>query len=130
MKNIEKYKDDIINVGIGSITCCTYSDILHLPCRSNCIECKKSVMEWLLSEYKEQILDETEREYLSAVIKPFRKKVKYIVKVNLLGTPEEQFIRIVFGDLDFTNFPNFNANTGMYKGMELDKSYTLEELGL
>lgn len=130
MKNIEKYKDDIINVGIGNITCCAHSDILHLPCRSNCIECKKSVMEWLLSEYKEQILDETEREYLSAVIKPFRKKVKYIVKVNLLGTPEEQFIRIVFGDLDLINFPNFNANTGMYKGMEADKLYTLQELGL
>lgn len=70
------------------------------------------------------------REYLSAVIKPFRKKVKHIVKINLFGSPEEQFIRIVIGNLDFINLPNFNKNTGMYRGMEVDKLYSLEELGL
>ena len=131
MLNIEKYKDDIINAEIGNITCCVHDDILHLDCIENCGECKKNVMKWLLEECKEPaVLDDVERKYLSAVIKPFRKKVKYIVKINLFCSPEEQFIRIVIGDLDFINLPNFNKNTGMYKGMEGDKLYTLEELGL
>lgn len=88
------------------------------------------LLEWMDQPYKEPILDDKEREYLSAVIKPFRKKVKHIVKINLFGSPEEQFIRIEIGYLDFINLPNFNKNTGMYKGMEVDKLYSLEELGL
>ena len=89
-----------------------------------------AILDWMAQPYKEPILDKVEREYLKAVIRPFRKKVKYIVKINLFCSPEEQFIRIVIGDLDFINLPNFNKNTGMYKGMEGDKLYTLEELGL
>lgn len=103
--------------------------VVYCP-HTNCGECKDRFLKWLLSEYKGQILDETEREYLSAVIKPFRKKVKHIVKINLFGSPEEQFIRIVIGNLDFINLPNFNKNTGMYRRMEVDKLYSLEELGL
>ena len=88
------------------------------------------LLEWMDQPYKEPILDDVERECLSAVIKPFRKKVKHIVKFNLFGSPEKQFIRIEIGNLDFINLPNFNKNTGMYKGMEVDKLYSLEELGL
>ena len=49
---------------------------------------------------------------------------------NTIGQPKEQNIRIVLDDLKFMNFPNFNTNTGMYKGMEADKLYSLEELGI
>ena len=128
MKNIEKYKDDIINAKIGNITCCVHVDILHLPCRSNCIECKKSVMEWLLSEYKEPILNDAEKKYLSAVIKPFSGKVSYILKQKNSDSTME-FIHIDLSDEDVADFPNFKANT-MYKGMEVNKYYTLQELGL
>ena len=133
MLNIEKYKDDILNSKQADIHCSVHNILLqlsHIPCTGNCRECKKNVMEWLLSEYKEPILDDVEREYLSAVIKPFRNKVKYIVKISGIGKSKEQYIRIVLGELDFMNFPNFNKNTGMYKGMEADRLYILEELGL
>lgn len=129
MKNIEKYKDDIIASGHSDITCCVNA-LLHMKCSGDCEKCKKYAMKWLLEECKEPILDDAEKEYLSAVIKPFRKKVKNIVKINLFGSPEEQFIRIVIGNLDFINLPNFNKNTGMYRSMEVDKLYSLEELGL
>lgn len=92
--------------------------------------CTDAILIWMAQPYKKPILDEVEKKYLSAVIKPFRKKVKHIVKINLFGSPEEQFIRIVIGNLDFINLPNFNKNTGMYRGMEVDKLYSLEELGL
>ena len=130
MLNIEKYKDEILNAAQSDITCCVI-DLHHNGiCPDDCKDCKKAAMEWLLEECKEPILTDSEREYLSAVIKPFRKKVKHIVKINLFGSPEEQFIRIVIGNLDFINLPNFNKNTGMYRGMEVDKLYSLEELGL
>lgn len=95
-----------------------------------CKKCLCESLEWLNQEYKEQILDDVERKYISAVIKPFRKKVKNIVKINRIGQSKEQNIRIVLDDLKFMNFPNFNTNTGMYKGMEANKLYSLEELGL
>ena len=128
MLNIEKYKDDILNAEIGNITCCVYDDILHLDCIGNCVECKKNVMKWLLSEYKEPILDEVEKKYLSEVIKPFRNRVKYIVKTY--GVSEaRQFIRIIMHDGEYSNLPFFKGGT-MYNGMKVDKQYTLQELGL
>lgn len=134
MLNIEKYKKELMR----GVNVCKIEEIVteitgKKICPTgvdNCNCCKELIYEWLLSEYKEQVLDDVEREYLSAVIKPFRKKVKHIVKINLFGSPEEQFIRIVIGNLDFINLPNFNKNTGMYRGMEVDKLYSLEELGL
>ena len=93
-----------------------------------CKKCLCESLEWLNQEYKEPILDDVEREYLSAVIKPFRKKVKYIAKLN--GFSEaKQFIRIIMCDCDCANLPFFKGGT-MYKGMEADKLYSLEELGL
>lgn len=45
MKNIEKYKDKILNAEIGNITCCVHDDILHLDCIEDCGECKKKCYE-------------------------------------------------------------------------------------
>ena len=75
---------------------------------------------------EKEILDEKEREYLSNVIKPFRDKVEYIVKFDLL--PEE-YISICLPEHETTDLPCFKRGT-MYKGMEIEKKYTLEELGL
>lgn len=93
-----------------------------------------SMLRCLLSgEYeiiKKPILDEAEKEYLSNIIKPFRGKVKYIVKRNENKSEYFEGIRVVFeGSYQTLFFPYFEKGT-MYKGMELDKSYTIEELGL
>lgn len=129
MKNIEKYKDTILNSPLTSITCCANSLSYVEDCtKKNCAECKKNVMKWLLEEYSEPILDEAEKEYLSAVIKPFRKKVKHIAIWDTCNG-SKQFVHIKLYDEDCINLPNFKPNA-MYKGMELHKEYTLEELGL
>lgn len=86
-------------------------------------------------EYKEPILDEEEKKYLSAVIKPFRDRVIYIKKIDMyLGCNKDA--EYIFGELgnednvvDAFSLPYFPKGT-MYKGMETDKKYTLEELGL
>ena len=75
---------------------------------------------------EKEILDEEEKEYLSNVIKPFRDKVEYIVKFDCL--PEE-YISIWLPEHETTDLPCFKRGT-MYKGMEIEKKYTLEELGL
>lgn len=75
---------------------------------------------------EKEILDDKEKEYLSNVIKPFRDKVEYIVKFGCL--PEE-YISICLPKCEVIDLPCFKKGT-MYKGMEIDKEYTLEELGL
>ena len=72
-----------------------------------------------------QILDDAEKRYLSAVISPFRKKIKHIVKMRY---DKSEFIFMRF-DTSSLSMPYFDIGT-MYKGMEINKKYTLKELGL
>lgn len=75
-----------------------------------------------------QILDDAERRYLSAVIKPFRDKVLNVGKFLNIAA-EEEYIAIDIGEERNMVFPDFEANT-MYKGMILRRWYTPEDLGL
>ena len=70
------------------------------------------------------ILDDVEKEYLSNVIKPFRDRVSSISKDGPL-----EYITISLDGDDFAFLPNFEEGK-MYKGMETNRRYTLEELGL
>ena len=90
--------------------------------------CTDAILIWMAQPYKEQILDEVERKYLSDVIRPFRKKVKHIAIWDTCNG-SKQFVHIKLYDEDCINLPNFKPNA-MYKGMELHKEYTPEELGL
>ena len=84
---------------------------------------------WLEEEYKPKILDEKEKEYLSAVIKPFRKEIECIEKARSYYG-ENEYIHIAMKkDDDYCELPWFSKGT-IYKGMEVGKVYTLEELGL
>lgn len=75
---------------------------------------------------KNPILTRKEKEYLSYVIKPFRKEIRSIMKVEY---DEEAYIQINFHNYCDTSFPFFENDT-MYKGMEADKEYSLEDLRL
>ena len=83
---------------------------------------------WLEEEYKPTILTEKENAYLSAVIKPFRKDVECIEKLNPSCLNGKQYLRIELIN-DYFTLPIFAEGT-MYQGMEANKRYTLEELGL
>ena len=74
------------------------------------------------------ILDNVEKRYLSAVIRPFRKRVDSIIKISDPLGYDKEYIFINLDD-DWLSLPYFTAGT-MYQGMELEKVYTLEELGL
>lgn len=77
------------------------------------------------------ILDDAEKRYLSAVIKPFRDRVKHICRVwYITSSSEYQRIYITLSDDSYNiDLPLFKKET-MYKGMKIGKAYTLKELGL
>lgn len=79
-------------------------------------------------EAKVEILDETEKRYLREVVRPFRDKLEHIIKKRKYNDIEE-FIGIKIKNEYYIVFPHFKKNT-MYKGMKVDKKYTLKELGL
>lgn len=136
MKNIEKYKNfvvenfnycdlesDLSREGVKIVRC---TDI-------SCTECRERINKWLMEEYKEPILNKAEREYLSAIIKPFRCEVECISKetgYTAVSHRIEIVVRPTFDRacLERITLPNFE--TDIYMGMELGRKYTLEELGL
>lgn len=75
-----------------------------------------------------EILDDVEKRYLSAVIRPFRKRVDSVMKISDPLSYDKEYIFIKL-DEDSFSLPYFKIGT-MYQGMELEKVYTLEELGL
>ena len=128
MLNIEKYKDNILNADQSDITCCVIDLFHNGVCPDNCKDCKKAAMKWLLSEYKEPVLDDVEREYLSAVIKPFRNHVTSVRKW-FNGIDYQILITLDDGD-NLCQLPRFPLSSEMYKGMDSKKWYSLQELGL
>ena len=76
-------------------------------------------------EIEQPILDEVEKRYLEGVLRPFKDRVLNIEK------NQNSYGQMICIDLkkDYLCLPYFENDT-MYKGMELDKKYSLEELGL
>ena len=82
-----------------------------------------------VEEEKKEILDKVEKNYLTNVIKPFKKRFKGISKIESPMFPaEKEFLQIQLNN-DEIILPYFEKGT-MYKEMELNKRYTLEELGI
>ena len=93
----------------------------------------KEAIDWLADEYHEPILDGIERKYLGTVIKPFKNKIISIEKRYTYNQGVKfEYIRLnyseKYGESNIT-LPWFKPSE-MYKSMELDKKYSLEDLGL
>ena len=76
---------------------------------------------------KKEILDKSEKEYLSAVIKPFKERVTGIVVSEF--SSDKYYLSIYVKYSDSIMLPCFKKGT-MYKNMEIYREYTLKELGL
>lgn len=149
MLNIEKYKDEILNEyqqltnqQLTNKKPPNHSDGTRMNKAIKTIafkHCEKRLLgasgpfKWLCEEHKEPVLDEVEKAYLSAVIKPFKANVTGICKINIcrgfccIMIYAESILSEVSEDV--IDLPLFETGT-MYKGMETDKHYSLEELGL
>ena len=132
MRNIEKFKN---NIERAIDVCELYQNVYKIKnrkypheCCGVCDRCYDDCIRWLAEEAKEPVLDEIERKYLSEVVRPFRKRISYIIKEQSISE-SSCYIYIACSDGDYISFPYFKENS-MYIGMEIDKKYTLKELGL
>lgn len=129
MKNIEKFRDKLLE----RVNVCSWYDHFNpngADCVQDCKSCEERFVKWLFEDSEKQVLDEREREYLSSVIKPFRKNVLYIFKQEKGYEHDVCFIDIVLKGSERIHLPYFNAESGMYAGMQPFVKYSLEELGL
>ena len=95
---------------------------------ADCVELNNSfLVNAIILDKIKGILDDKEKEYLSSVIKPYRNKIRYIIKIRCFND-EKEFICIDLCN-DSCTLPSFKKDT-MYKNMEVNKEYTLKELGL
>lgn len=131
MLNKQKYQKEIEEILLDHLAVSTdgqIGDCRNKMSCSGCIfdggDCRKKVKDWLNSD--SDILSNKEKQYLQNVVKPFQQKVKYICKYTYNNT-ERIGIAI---DADANIFlPTFKKGT-MYKGMKVNKNYTLAALGL
>ena len=128
MKNIEKYRDKLLD----RVNVCDWYDYFNSndDCVQDCKACEERFVKWLFEDSEKQVLDEKEREYLSNVIKPFRKNVLYISKIEKGYDPDVCFIAIVLKGSERIHLPYFNIKSGMYAGMQPFVKYSVEELCL
>lgn len=75
-----------------------------------------------------EILSDEEKSYLKNFIKPFKNRIEYICKLRY-DSIDKEFLLIAIKDDTSVTMPDFNINE-YYVGMENDKTYSLEELGL
>lgn len=115
--------------GLGSCEECLFQKV---TCASNC--CWVNNKDLYSNKFLDQeieievddVLTEKEKEYLSAVIKPFKNEIKYIQKKN---TSRIEYLYFHLGDSRSFFLPYFIPDT-MYRKMLTKKRYTVEELGL
>ena len=140
MKNIEKYEQEITEyVNKGGCVDCAIATVSGLreatPCRDQvCDECRKKCIEWMYADYKETILTDEEKEIVRVVLDFIHKFGCTVIDVKKSDVGNcDSFISIryenyVIGTDDTISSPIIDNNK--FKGMELNRKYTLEELGV
>ena len=88
------------------------------------VKVERPVQYETMFERKEEVLDETEKRYLSNIIRPFKNQVQYIVKYDNPLRTEKEHLRIKLINDEEIIFPDFKKDS-MYKGMKEGKKYTL-----
>ena len=136
MKNIEKYEKELKNYGVyfaltkeGKLVSC--NGIFCPNCSFyNCCSIKR--MNWLLEEYKEPLLTEEEKQILHNILKVdevLNGGIIAIAKKRRYSSHGEQYyFSFSYANDNVSSF-NFNGNE-MFKGLKLNKEYTIKELEL
>ena len=140
MKNFEKYEHKISKlVNEDNILPCAIATVAGIrkekPCyHQDCEVCHKKCLEWMYSEYKEEILSDDEKDIIKPMIDTILKFGCSIIYVSKEYYVDGSFyISIsykndVIGHKDSIASPCFNNDK--FKGMEIEKEYKLEELGI
>ena len=143
MKNKEYYKDQIYDIlcscksvavnrktGEPFMCDCSCANCALFRSDGTCKTC--AFMNWLDKEHKELVLTYEEKQYLEAFIRPFKNRVERIIKRTIFKDYADLYIDVASLNesvIDGFALPTFGKNDA-YMGMEFDKDYTIEELGL
>ena len=137
MKNFEKYEHEISQlVNEDNVLSCAIATVAGIrkekPCyHQECEECHKKCIEWM---YKEEILSDDEKDIIKEmldVILKFGCEVNYVRKYD--GICGKAYILLSYTNSltkysDSMTTPWFKNDK--FKGMEIEKEYKLEELGI
>lgn len=129
---IEGFEDFFPKVKLTERGLSYWSNIDRRWCSLGDIPTKLLTGENKITKLPKPILNDAEKEYLGNIIKPFRNRIIWIGKsVYIPGEYIEIYLRHYDDGCSSYSIvlPYFKKGT-MYKGMELDKEYTLAELGL
>lgn len=136
MKNIEKYEKEISQLvnEVNSIEC-SIATVAGIPCFAQaCKECRKKCLEWMYSEYKEEILSDDEKDIIKSMIKVIRKLGCEVICVNKFHDECGNYCVFIKYKNKLSLYIEKMATpwfkNDKFKGMIPDKEYTLEELGI
>lgn len=141
MLNVEKYEEEIKKeiANFRNIPCIV-KDLKDGGCGEsrNCMTCSMEMLHWLLEEYKEPVLTDKEKGYLKNVIEPLGVEVRYIKKWKSIAIEENKCcyniaiaVKHPIMETWERNLMNFATTKEMpFNRLELDKRYSLKELGL
>ena len=135
MLNYDKHKKEIDKIFKEGKSLCEISQTIlkeHcLGCNSNkekYANCKIKTLEWLCQEHIEPVLSDEAKAYLKTIIEPVEGVAIRKISDYNIGTYKLDFF-IKDGSITI----KFKTGTKLYEyfeDMELDKTYTLKELGL
>ena len=140
MKNIEKYEHEISQlVNEGDDIVCSIATVAGIVIENscstrNCKECQKECLEWMYSEYNEPILYDDEKDIIKPMIDTIMKFGCTVIDVRKIDIGNcKSFISIryenpVIRTNDALSSPIIDNDK--FKGMKLNRKYTLEELGI
>lgn len=137
MLNIEKYKDEIkAELEKYKTLGCVVNKLMGNTCDDypKCNDCYLKVLDWLLEEYKEPILNEEEKKILNDLIEVNKKltnsKFLYVTKLFTNNNNYcKCYLYLTFENCNICDTVAFYSDT-IFKRMETNKQYSLEELGL
>lgn len=146
MKNIEKYEEELRPFGTrfaitkyGKFRSCKEfrcgDCAFHYALDSDCYVAR---LKWLMKEYKEPLLTEKEKGYLKNVIEPLGVEVRYIKKWKSIAIEENKCcyniaiaVKHPITETWERDLMNFAVTKEMpFNRLELDKRYSLKDLGL
>ena len=136
MKNIEKYKDEILKYAgyQHSLMCLIYENIMKKnDCTGCCSKCKRETIEWLTSEYEEPVLNDEGKAYLSNLLKPYGLGT-CAFQFNLSEVVKNDTYKLTIAD-EYGIIINLAIRQDsemqeLFRKMQFNKVYAVKELGL
>lgn len=134
MKNIEKYKDEILKYAgyQYSLMCLIYENIMKKnDCTGCCSKCKRETIKWLTSEYKVPLLTDEGINFLKEHIKQSGAIAVYIKITKKVDDYCDYRLEIhLETGLISIPFAKRSNLYEMFKNVEIGQDYLPEELGL